>query len=250
MFSYPPAWIPTDPTLDNYVGFFKSGKPIYRWVFNSFFITATVTTIQLFFSSLIAYTFAKRKFPGRDFLFFMGLAVLMLPSEVLLIPQYLIMKSIPLFGGNNIQGIGGHGWLDSYWALIVPNIASPFSIFLLRQYMRSIPDELIDAARIDGAGHFRIYWKIILPLSRPALAAVAIFTFVFSWNHLLWPLLVLTNPDLMTIPVGLATVQGSFGIRYADTMASAILGALPLVAVFLLFQRNIVEGIAGTGLKG
>ena len=124
------------------------------------------------------------------------------------------------------------------------------AVFIFKQFFDGLPRELDEAAKVDGANFFRVYRTIIMPLSRPAAAAVAIFTFVTAWNNLLWPLLVLTNPKLMTVPVGLATVQGNFGIRYADTMATAVLGAIPLIAVFLLFQRHIVEGIAGTGLKG
>jgi len=134
--------------------------------------------------------------------------------------------------------------------VVLPQVPTAVAVFIFKQFFDGLPRDLNEAARVDGAGFWRIYRTIIMPLTRPAVAAVAIFTFVSSWNNLLWPLLVLTNPKLMTIPVGLATVQGQFGIRYADTMASAILGALPLVAVFLLFQRHIVEGIAGTGLKG
>jgi multiple sugar transport system permease protein len=250
MFSYPPQWIPTHPTLDNYAGFFKSGRPIGRWIFNSFFVATTITTIQLFVSSLIAYTFAKRTFPGRDILFFMGLAVLMLPGEVLLIPQYLIQRHIPLFGGNNIAGIGGHGWIDSYWALIVPNIASSFSIFLLRQYMKSIPDELIDAARIDGAGHFLIYWKVILPLSRPAIAAVAIFTFQWFWQDFYGPLIYISSPQLYTLPLGLALFVVQNRTVWNLVMAGSVLGTLPMIAVFFLFQKQFVQGISLSGTKG
>ena len=140
--------------------------------------------------------------------------------------------------------------LNSYWAVILPQVPTAIAVFVFKQFFDGIPRDLEDAARVDGASSWRVYRTIVMPLSRPAISAVAIFTFVWSWNSLLWPLLVLSNPDLMTIPVGLATVQGSYGIRYADVMASAILGALPLVVVFLLFQRRIVEGIAGTGLKG
>jgi len=250
MFSYPPQWIPTHPTLDNYTGFFASKQPIGRWIFNSFFVATTVTTIQLFFSSLIAYTFAKRKFPGRDILFFLGLATLMLPSEVLLIPQYLIMKHIPLFGGNNLAGIGGHGWLDSYWVLIVPNISSAFSIFLLRQYMRSIPDEMIDAARIDGAGHFRIYWKVILPMSKPALAAIFIFTFQFFWQDFYGPLIYISSPQLYTLPLGLALFVVQNRTVWNLVMAGSVLGTLPMILVFFVFQKQFVQGISLSGTKG
>jgi multiple sugar transport system permease protein len=194
MFRLPPKWIPDDPTIANYTGFFGSGRDIDRWVFNSVFVSTTNTVIILFFSSLIAYTFAKRTFPGRDFLFLLGLSTLMLPTEVTLIPNYVIMKNFPLLGGTDIFGQGGHGMIDSYLGLIVPNVASVFGIFLLRQYMKSaVPDELIDAARIDGAGHFRIYWRVVIPLCKPALAAVAIFTFQFYWGDLLGPLIIISS---------------------------------------------------------
>jgi multiple sugar transport system permease protein len=142
------------------------------------------------------------------------------------------------------------GLLNTYWAVILPQVPTAIAVFIFKQFFDGLPRDLDEAARMDGAGFFRTYRQIVMPLTRPVVSAVAIFTFVWSWNNLLWPLLALTNPKLMTIPVGLATVQGSYGVRYADTMASAILGALPLVLVFLLFQRRIVEGVAGTGLKG
>jgi multiple sugar transport system permease protein len=249
MFRYPPQWIPTDITLENFTGFFTSGRDIGRWVGNSFFVATTVTVLQLFFSSLIAYTFAKRTFPGRDFLFYMGLATLMLPAEVLLIPQYLIFRSMPLFGGNDITGQGGHGWLDSYWALIVPNIASPFTIFLLRQYMRSIPDSLIDAARVDGAGHFKIYWKIVMPLSRPALAAMAIFTFQFFWEDFYGPLIFISSPELYTLPLGLGLFVVQNRTVWNLVVAGSVVATIPMIIIFFMFQRYFVRGIALSGLK-
>jgi multiple sugar transport system permease protein len=250
MFSYPPHWIPPHPTVGNYTGFFTSDHPIYRWIFNSTFVSVTITVLQLFFNSLLAYTFAKRKFPGRDFLFFLGLATLMLPSQVTLIPNYLILKGIPLFGGNNIAGIGGHGWLDSYWGLIAPNIGNPFAVFLLRQYMVSIPDEFIDAARVDGANHFWIYWKIVLPMSKPALAAVAIFTFQFQWQAFFGPLIIINSPPLYTLPLGLALFQQQFRSVWNLIMAGSVVGALPLIIVFFIFQKQFVKGISLAGSKG
>jgi multiple sugar transport system permease protein len=249
MFRYPPEWIPTDPTLENYTGFFESGRPIGRWIFNSLFVSTTVVVLQLFFSSLVAYTFAKRTFPGRDFLFIMGLATIMLPTEVTLIPNYIIMKHIPLFGGNDITGQGGTGWLDSFWPLIVPNIGSAFAIFLLRQYMRSIPDQLIDAARVDGAGHFKIYWKIILPLSRPALAALAIFSFQFFWEDLLGALIFITDPDLYTLPLGLALFQIQNRTAWNLVFAGSVLATIPMILIFFVFQKQFVRGISLSGLK-
>jgi multiple sugar transport system permease protein len=250
IFSYPPKWIPSNPTLDNYRQFFGSGHQIGRWILNSTITTGAITVAQLFFSSLMAYTFAKRRFPGRDFLFFLLLATLMLPIQVTVIPNYIILKVIPLAGGNDLMGVGGHGWLDSYWGVIVPNLVSAFGIFLLRQYMKSIPDELLDAARMDGAGHFRIYWKVILPLSRPALAALAIFTFQFWWAAFFWPLIVVSSPELYTLPLGLALFQEQNRTVWNLIMAGSVVAALPLIVVFLVFQRQFVRGISVSGLKG
>jgi multiple sugar transport system permease protein len=252
MFRLPPAWLPLDdPTISNYTGFFTSDRPIGRWVFNSMFVSVTITVLQLFFSSLIAYTFAKRTFPGRDFLFFLGLATFMLPGEVTLIPNYLIMRSFPLLGGNDINGVGGHGMLDSYIGLILPNLVSVFAIFLLRQYMKSaVPDELIDAARIDGAGHFRIYWSIVMPMCRPALAALAIFTFQFWWEDFLGPLIIISSPELFTLPLGLATFVQRNRTVWNLVMAGSVLATLPMIIVFVIFQRHFVKGVSLSGLKG
>ena len=250
MFRYPPQWIPLHPTLGNYTGFLSSDHPIARWILNSTIVTVTITSLQLFLCSLVAYTFAKRTFPGRDFLFFLGLATLMLPFQVTMIPNYLILRAVPLFGGNNLAGVGGHGWLDSYWGLIVPNAMNPFGIFLLRQYMKQIPDEYIDAARVDGAGHFRIYWKVVLPLSRPVLAALAIFTIQFWWQAFFWPLIVINSSSLYTLPLGLALFQQHNRTVWNLIMAGSVLGAIPLVVVFFIFQKQFVRGISLSGTKG
>ena len=251
MFRLPPQWIPEEPTIANYTGFFGSGRAIDRWVFNSVYVSTMNTVIILFFSSLIAYTFAKRTFPGRDFLFLLGLSTLMLPTEVTLIPNYVIMKNFPLLGGNDITGAGGHGMLNSYWGLIAPNVASVFGIFLLRQYMKSaVPDELIDAARIDGAGHFRIYWRVVLPLCKPALAAVAIFTFQFYWGDLLGPLIIISNAELYTLPLGLTTFVLPNRSAWNLIMAGSVLSTIPLIVIFFIFQRQFVRGISLSGIKG
>jgi multiple sugar transport system permease protein len=251
MFDYPPTWIPTSPTLANYTGFLTADRPVGRWITNSMFVTGSVLTLQLFFNSLIAYTFAKRTFPGRDFLFFLGLATMMLPAEVTLIPNYLIMKHMPLFGGNDLFGQGGHGWLDSYWALIAPAISSPFGIFLMRQYMKSaIPDQLIDAARIDGAGHFKIYWKIVLPLSIPALVALGIFTFQWQWGDLYGPLIYISSPNLFTWPLGLALFVVQNRTVWNLVIAGATLFTMPSVLLFFLLQKYFIRGISVSASKG
>ncbi len=248
MFRWPPQWIPRSPSLDNYTRFFEQER-IGRYFFNSAYVAITVTALQLFFGSLAAYTFAKRRFPGRDALFLLTLGTMMIPGQVTLIPNYVILKHIPLFGGNDILGQGGSGWLDSYWGLIAPQGASAFAIFLLRQYMKTIPDELLDAARVDGANEFRIYRQIVLPLCRPALAALAIFTFTYHWDDFYWPLVIVSSEELRTLPLGLALFVVRNRTVWDLLMAGSVIATLPVLIVFLLFQRHFVRGIALSGMK-
>lgn len=249
IFSWPPSWIPEHFTLDNYTRFIQTAG-LGRLFLNSGFIAVAVTLLQLFFNSLAAYTFAKRRFPGRDFIFFVMLGTLMIPGQVTLIPSYIILQHVPLFGGNNIIGQGGHGWLDSYWGMIIPGAVSTYGIFLLRQYMRSIPDELIDSAKIDGANHFRIYYQIILPLTGPALAAMAIFTFTYNWNDFFWPLIIISSPSMRTLPLGLALFVVKNRTVWDLVMAGSVVATLPVLVIFLIFQRYFIRGIALTGMKG
>ena len=229
------TWLIDNPTFDAF-GRVLRDTDILRW-FGSSLTIALITTIgTVIAASMAAYALSRMRFRYREALFWLVLAGIMIPGQVLIVPQFREMDTFNL--------------LNTFWAVSLPQIPTAVAVFIFKQFFDGLPKELEEVARMDGAGFLRIYARIIMPLARPAVAAVAIFAFVSSWNDLLWPLLVLSNPDIMTIPVGLATVQGSFGIRYADVMASAVLGAIPLVAVFLLFQRNIVQGIAGTGLKG
>ena len=248
IFNWPPTWWPENFTLGNYQDFLAA-TGLARWFINSFFIAFSVVALQVFFNSLAAYTFAKRKFPGRDAIFVFMLGTLMIPGVVFLIPNYLILQHVPLFGGNNILGQGGHGWLDSYWGLILPSAVSVWGIFFFRQYMKTIPDDMIDAARIDGASEFRIYWQIALPLSGPALAFNAISTFTWNWNDFFWPLLVISNPELRTVQLGLALYVVKNRTAWDDVMAGSVLATLPVLLVFLLFQRYFIRGIALTGMK-
>jgi multiple sugar transport system permease protein len=229
------TWLIDNPTLGAF-GRVLRDTGILNW-FGASVITATLSAVgTVITASLAAYALSRLRFRHRNKIFWFVLAGIMIPGQVLIVPQFREFDQL--------------GLLNTFWAVSLPQIPTAVAVFIFKQFFDGLPRDLEEAARIDGAGTFRIYRTVIMPLAKPAVAAVAIFTFVTSWNDLLWPLLVLSNPDIMTMPVGLATVQGSFGIRYADTMASAILGAIPLVAVFLLFQRHIVEGIAGTGLKG
>jgi len=255
IFSYPPNWWTDNPTIDNYVQFLSGGERVQggadvaRWFFNSAFVAISVTTLNLIFCSLAAYCYAKRDFPGRGFLFLLGLGTMAIPYAVFLIPNYLVLKHIPMFGGNDIMGQGGHGWLDSYWGLILPASVSMFNIFLLRQYMRTIPDELIDAARIDGANHWQIWWRIIMPLTRPALAAVGIFTFTGVWDDFLGPLILISSQDLYTVQLGLGLYIIKNRTAWDLVMAGSVLATLPVLLAFIIFQKQFIRGIAITGLK-
>jgi multiple sugar transport system permease protein len=231
----PITWLIENPTLQSFETALSSGN-IWRWYMSSFITSAAVAAATVITASMCAYALSRLRFKGRSWVLFFVLAGLLIPGQVLIVPQF---REIQLLG-----------LLNTYWAVILPQIPAAIAVFIFKQFFDGLPRELDEAARVDGASTATIYRQIVMPLSRPAVSAVAIFTFVWSWNNLLWPLLVLTNPKLMTIQVGLATVQGSYGIRYADIMASALLGGLPLILLFLFFQRRIVEGIAGTGLKG
>ncbi|MGI3781400.1 MAG: carbohydrate ABC transporter permease, partial [Janthinobacterium lividum] len=258
IFSWPPQWIPHHPTLQGYKTFLGIGakgaqegpQNAGRWFINSAFVATSVTVLQLFFNSLAAYVFAKRQFPGRNLIFLLFLTTMMIPGQVTLIPNYLVLKHIPFFGGNDALGMGGSGWLDSYYGLILPGAVSAFGIFLLRQYMTSIPDELLDAARIDGASEFKIYWRIIVPLCGPALAATGIFTFQAAWEDFFWPLIIVSSPDHYTAPLGLALFVVKNRTQWDVLFAGSVIASLPMIIVFLIFQRRFIQGIAVSGLKG
>jgi multiple sugar transport system permease protein len=231
----PITWIPPSGfTMESFWQVLSAGNML-RWFFNSFLTSSIITVLVVLLASLAAFGFSRISFPGRNFLFFAIVAGIVIPPQVLIVPLFQEMDAL--------------GLVDTYWGIILPQIAAPIAVFIFKQFFDGIPRELEDAARVDGASRFRIYWQIWMPLARPAIAAVSIFIFVISWNNFLWPFIVVTNTDMMTIPVGITTVQSSYGVRYADIMASAVLAGLPLVVVFLFFQRQIVQGIANTGLK-
>ncbi len=223
------------PTLESYLGLLRQGD-IWNWYLSSFLTSIVTAALTLLFASMAAFALSRLEFRGRAAIYLMIIIGLMIPTQVLIVPLFQELRVLQL--------------LNTYWAVILPQIPSVIAVFIFKQFFDGIPKELEEAARVDGAGLWRIYWGVIMPLSRPVTAAVAILTFVWTWNNLLLPLFVLSNPDLMTIPVGLATVQGSFGLRYADIQAGALLAALPLVVLYMFFQRQIVEGVTGSGLKG
>ncbi|MFB7088251.1 carbohydrate ABC transporter permease [Streptomyces sp. NPDC056296] len=222
-------------TLDAYQQILERGN-VTVWAFNSFLIAALVTLITVVVSTLAAYGFSRGTFRGRRALLAVTVAAIMIPPQLLVVPLFEQMLLFNL--------------VDTYAAVILPQVVAPMMVFILKRFFDGIPKELEEAARIDGASEFRVFRSIVLPLSRPIVAAVAIFVFIGAWNNFMWPFIVTNDPDLMTLPVGLATVKDAYGIQYAQSMASALLAALPLIVVFLLFQRRIVNSVATTGLGG
>lgn len=210
--------------------------PFWRFLANTSFVTLVVVIGQLFVTSLAAYGFSRMYFWGRDLLFFLFIATMMIPGQVTMIPVFILVRNL--------------GWLDTYWALIVPGLSSAFAIFLLRQFFLGIPRELSEAARLDGCGDFGIYWRVVLPLSKPALATLAAFSFVATWTDFFWPLLVTSSMEMRTLEVGLSVFKDSFGgTNWPLQMTAAVIVLIPVLIVFLLTQRFFTRGIALTGMK-
>ncbi|WP_371784814.1 carbohydrate ABC transporter permease [Streptosporangium subroseum] len=232
----PLTWFGSEVTLDAY-GLVLGTGGIVKWAINSTVTAVVVTVLTVLFSAMAAYGFARTQFRGQRVLFAAILAGIMVPPQVLIAPLFAEMVTL--------------GLVDTWWGIILPQVAAPVIVYILYKFFQGVPPELEQAAFVDGAGRWRVFFMIVLPLSRPVLAAVAIFTFITTWNNFLWPFLVSTDPNTMTLPVGLANVvQGTFGVRYAQIMASVVLAGLPLLIIFVFFQRQIIRGVAHTGLAG
>lgn len=229
-----PTLLVENPTLAAYRSMFDA-LPMWRIVVNSFWVAVVSTLLQLLTGSMAAYGFSRLAFPGKNLVFGLYLATLMVPLQVLVVPLFIEMKTLGLH--------------DTYMALLAPSIASAFGVFLLRQAIDSVPRELDEAATIDGAGHVRIFATIVTPLIRPALATVAVFAFMNSWNSFLWPLVVIRSPELMTLPLGLSTLQGQFTTQWDVVMAGSVISIVPIALVYLVAQRQIIAGVAHTGIK-
>ncbi|GAA2512076.1 carbohydrate ABC transporter permease [Streptomyces gobitricini] len=231
----PLEWFGSTLTLDAYRQVWASGD-LPQWMVNSAYISVMTTLLTVVLCAMAAYGFSRTAFRGRRTLYGIVLAGIMVPPQVLIAPLFAEMVQL--------------GLVDTYWGVILPQVAVPAMVFILVKFFDGVPRELEEAAFVDGAGRWRVFWTIVMPLSRPVLAAVAIFTFISTWNNFLWPFLVTTDPNGMTLPVGLVSVQSSYGLRYAQMMASVVIAGLPLLIVFALFQRQIVRGVAHTGLAG
>ncbi|MFJ7749622.1 carbohydrate ABC transporter permease [Arthrobacter sp. NPDC097144] len=232
----PLTWFPQSGfTLDAFSKVLSAGN-IPLWTWNSLFTSTVITVITLVISALCAYALSRIDFKGKQILMAVIIASIVVPPPVLIIPLFYQMLSMHL--------------IDTYWAVILPQVIAPAMVFVLKKFFDQIPRELEEAAIMDGAGRMRVFLQIVLPLSRPILAAVAIFVFIGAWNNFLWPFIATNESSLLTLPVGLQTIKSAYGIQYAQNMASALLAALPLIIVFLFFQRQIIKGISTTGLAG
>lgn len=234
--SAPVSWFgESGLTFDAYTNVLGAGNvPIWAW--NSLWTSAVITFLTVATCALAAYAFSRLDFAGRKPLYFAIIAAIVIPPQVLVIPLFYQMLAF--------------GMVDTYLGLILPQVVAPAMVFILKKFFDQVPIELEEAARVDGASRLRVFWSVVLPLSRPILAAVSIFVFIQAWNNFLWPFLIINDTNLMTLPVGLQTVKSAFGVQYAQNMAMAILAALPLIVLFLFFQRQIIRGIATTGFGG
>jgi multiple sugar transport system permease protein len=231
---YNVSLIPEEPTLENYAYVLEDGR-FYLWFWNSLVIAAITTVSNVLFDSLVGYTLCKFRFPGRQIVFIAILSTLMIPTEMLVIPWYLMSQSL--------------GWLDTYWGIMFPGLMTAFGTFLMKQFFETVPDDFIEAARIDGLNELEIWWTVAMPLVRPALAALAIFVFLGNWTAFLWPLIVTNSVDMYTLPVGLSNFGDEADVAWELIMTGAAISTLPTLVVFLIFQRFIIRGVVMAGLK-
>jgi ABC-type glycerol-3-phosphate transport system permease component len=231
------TFLPESPTIANYVSLFEQNNALLK-LWNSFYIAASATAGSVFLCALGGYAFAKFRFPGRGLLFSLMLASMAVPFAVVMVPLFVMMRNV-------------FHWIDTPWPLIVPGAANAFGIFFMRQYMLSVPDEMLDAARVDGASEFGIFWRIVLPTTIPGLVSLSIIFFMSSWNNFLWPLAILHSDSMQTVPVMLNSLQGPPGRTAFDVlMAGSVVSVLPMLGVFLILQRHLVAGITSGAIKG
>jgi multiple sugar transport system permease protein len=234
----PPTWWPLEPTnraYDTILGA-DSQAPVFTWFLNSLFVASVHTVLVLVVASCAAYPLARLDFAGKRVIFGLIVSTLLVPTFALLIPNYLVVDRL--------------GWIDTLWALIVPGAASAFGVFFLRQFFLSLPSDLEEAALLDGANHFQIFARVVLPLSKPALATLAVLTFLANWNEFIWPIFVIFSAENMTLPPGLATLQSAYVIDFPILMAGSFIASIPVLILFAFTQRYVIEGVSRSGLKG
>jgi len=235
IFAVPMRWLPDSLHWNNYIDAFEVA-PFARYFLNSTIIAASVTATTIFFGAMAGYGFSKFSFPGRDLVFGLILSTFMIPFPVIMIPLFVLVRNF--------------GWVDTYWGLIIPGALTGFAVFMMRQFIQAIPGELLDAARIDGAGEMRIFLTLVLPLARPALATLGILTFLESWNNLLWPLIVIQSDEMETIPLALTKFSTLYSSNYAQMLAMSVIASLPVLVVFIIGRRQIINSLMLSGIKG
>lgn len=229
----PPEWFPFHPVFDNWITLFNN--PVWRWTFNSFFIASSEMIAVCLVSATAGYVLAKKVFPGRRFIFIILIAAMMLPKQVILVPLFTMLADF--------------GWIDTYRGLVLPAIGWPFGVFLMKQFSQTIPTELLEAAEMDGSGELQTFYHIVLPMLKPALGALAIFTFILSWNDYFSQLVITRSTSMMTLPLGIATMQGEYKTDYGVMMAGAALASIPMIVIFTLFQKSFTQGITMGSIK-
>lgn len=234
LFAWPPTFFPKNATIANYADALNKGN-FERYFANSVYVSTLSTIITLLINSMAGYALAKFSFKGNKLIFFTFIATLMVPLQVIMVPIFLVIRKLGLY--------------NSLWGIIIPPAATPTGVFLVRQYMITIPDEIIESARIDGASEWRIFWMIMLPLAKPVLTALTIFSFMWRWNDFLWPFIVISNEQKYTIQVALANFVGQFYVDWNSLLAMSVLAMIPVLIIFLVFQRHFMKGIAVTGMK-
>ncbi|AIQ24456.1 carbohydrate ABC transporter permease [Paenibacillus sp. FSL H7-0737] len=249
IFAMPIRWFPSHLTLEHYRKAFTT-VPFALFFWNSLVLAVAGVLANLFFGSISGYAFAKLNFKLNKPIFRVLLAAMMIPGIVTMIPTVYVMRHIPFFGGNDIFGSGGNGLMNSFWGIILPGASGTFAVFFMRQFFLTLPSDMMEMARIEGCGEFKIFWRIYLPLTKPALATLSIFTFQAGWNSFLWPMIVLNDPDKATIQMGLQAFSYNFQTDYGPMMAGALVAILPILVLFLALQRYFVQGIAFSGIKG
>ena len=235
-------------SLANYEKAFEV-VPFGRYFLNSFYLAAMGVLTNVFLGALAGYSFAKLKFRGRRTMFSLLLSSMMIPGVITMIPQFLVLKSFPLVGGNNIFGQGGQGLINHYAAIILPGAVGAYAVFFMKQFFESLPDDLAEAARVDGCSEFRIFWNIYLPLILPAAITLGIMTFQSGWNSFMWPMIVLNSKDMMTVQVGLAAFQYQYNTQYGPLMAGTVISVIPTLLLFIFAQKYYIQGIAFSGGK-
>lgn len=230
-------WIPAKPTLENFRSIFQDPSlPVFRWFLNSVGVASAFTALVLAIDSMAAYAYARMEFPGRNLIFALLLATLVMPGLMFLVPNYITVTKL--------------GWLNKYQGVLAPGLSGVFGVFFLRQFFQSIPKELEEAAKIDGANTWTTFTRVALPLAKGALATLGVLTFMGSWNDFLWPLLILNDRPMQTLPVGLATLQGQYTFDYGKLMAGAAVTAIPVLILYIIAQKYVVQSVATSGLAG